>query len=360
MHVDGFRFDLASTLARQFHEVDKLSAFFDLIHQDPVVSQVKLIAEPWDVGEGGYQVGNFPARWSEWNGRYRDAVRDFWRGEPGTVGELASRLTGSSDLYQADARRPVASVNFVTAHDGFTLRDLVSYSEKHNEDNGEGNADGENHNRSWNCGAEGETSDESVLACRAVQQRNVLMTVLLSQGVPMLLGGDELGRTQRGNNNAYCQDNEVSWFDWDHVDEPLVDFTARLIALRVEHPTFRRRRFFQGRPIRGTVDLGWCKPDGTEMTDEDWDAGHARSLGLFFNGESMAERDERGHPVVDDSFLWLLNAHDEAIEWTLPAAWARQWRVVIDTADADAAGQGAAKVVTVAARSCLLLSDAPP
>src|SRR5688572_28687872 len=232
MHVDGFRFDLASTLARQFHEVDRLSAFFDLIHQDPVLSQVKLIAEPWDVGEGGYQVGNFPPKWSEWNGKYRDAVRDFWRGEPGTVGELASRLTGSSDLYQGDGRRPVASINFVTAHDGFTLRDLVSYDEKHNEANGEGNADGESHNRSWNCGVEGEADEPTVLSCRAAQQRNLLTTLLLSQGVPMLLHGDELGRTQRGNNNAYCQDNELSWHDWEDVDEDLLDFTTRLIELR--------------------------------------------------------------------------------------------------------------------------------
>src|SRR5690606_32943404 len=240
-----------STLARQFHEVDRLSAFFDLIQQDPVVSQVKLIAEPWDVGEGGYQVGNFPAQWSEWNGKYRDTVRDFWRGEPGTVGEFASRLTGSSDLYQADARRPVASINFVTAHDGFTLRDLVSYNEKHNEANGEGNADGESHNRSWNCGAEGNTDDPDVLACRAAQQRNFPTTLLLSQGVPMLLGGDELGRSQGGNNNAYCQDNEISWYDWGAVDEELLAFTRRLVELRRAHPVFRRRRWFQGRPIRG-------------------------------------------------------------------------------------------------------------
>ena len=259
MHVDGFRFDLAASLARQFHEVDRLSAFFDLIQQDPVVSQVKLIAEPWDIGEGGYQVGNFPALWSEWNGRYRDTVRDFWRGEPATLGEFASRLTGSSDLYQADARHPGASVNFVTAHDGFTLRDLVSYNDKHNEANGEDNADGESHNRSWNCGAEGDTDDAAVLALRHRQQRNFLATLLLSQGVTMLLAGDEFGRTQGGNNNAYCQDNEISWFDWEHTDEALADFTRRLIALRREHPVLRRRRWFQGLPIRGSVDLGWCQ-----------------------------------------------------------------------------------------------------
>jgi glycogen operon protein len=286
-------------------------------------------------------------------------VRDFWRGEPGTVGELASRLTGSSDLYQDDARRPVASVNFVTAHDGFTLRDLVSYNDKHNEANGEGNADGESHNRSWNCGAEGDTDDPAVLACRAAQQRNLLTTLLLSQGVPMLLGGDELGRTQRGNNNGYCQDNELSWFDWENVDTELLDFTTRLIELRRHHPTFRRRRFFQGRPIRGTVDLGWCKPDGTEMTDDDWNDGHARSLGLFINGASMAEVDDRGRPVTDDSFLLLLNAHHEPIDWTLPRQWARDWRVVIATADATRVDDAAGKRITVDARSVIVLTDAP-
>jgi glycogen operon protein len=357
MHVDGFRFDLASTLARQFHEVDRLSAFFDLIHQDPVLSQVKLIAEPWDVGEGGYQVGNFPPKWSEWNGKYRDAVRDFWRGEPGTVGELASRLTGSSDLYQGDGRRPVASINFVTAHDGFTLRDLVSYNDKHNEANGEGNADGESHNRSWNCGVEGDTDDPQVLACRAAQQRNLLTTLLLSQGVPMLLAGDELGRSQAGNNNGYCQDNEMSWQGWDEVDEDLFEFTKRLIELRRTHPTFRRRRFFHGRPIRDSIDLGWCKPDGTEMTDEDWEDGHARSLGLFINGESIADVDQRGQPVVDDSFLLLLNAHDEAIAWTLPTQWARPWEVVLASAEPRLEGTSPGGVLEVPARSVLVLSD---
>jgi isoamylase len=355
MHVDGFRFDLASTLARQFHEVDRLSAFFDLIHQDPIVSQVKLIAEPWDVGEGGYQVGNFPAQWSEWNGKYRDSVRDFWRGEPGTVGELASRLTGSSDLYQADARRPVASVNFVTAHDGFTLRDLVSYEEKHNEANGEGNADGESTNRSWNCGVEGGTDDPAVLACRSSQQRNLLTTLLLSQGVPMLLAGDELGRTQGGNNNAYCQDNEISWVDWEHIDDDLLAFTQRLIALRHDHPTSRRRRYFQGRPIRGTVDLGWCKPDGTEMTDEDWEVGHARSVGLFINGESITHKDPRGQAVVDDSFLLLLSAHDEPIEWTLPGQWGHSWRVVLDTAGTHAPDLEPGPALTLSPRSTIVL-----
>jgi len=358
MHVDGFRFDLASTLARQFHEVDRLSAFFDLIQQDPVVSQVKLIAEPWDVGEGGYQVGNFPAQWSEWNGKYRDTVRDFWRGEPGTVGEFASRLTGSSDLYQADARRPVASVNFVTAHDGFTLRDLVSYNEKHNEANGEGNADGESHNRSWNCGAEGDTNDLQVLRCRDAQQRNLLTTLLLSQGVPMLVAGDELGRTQGGNNNAYCQDNEVSWHDWDDVDEDLLEFTKRLIELRHEHPTFRRRRYFQGRPIRGTLDLGWCTPDGHEMTDDDWNTSHARAVGMFLNGNSITEVDPRGQHIVDDSFLILFNAHHETIEWTLPTQWGGPWRVVLDTTATHEEAVPVGGRLAVAARSVTVLTDA--
>jgi isoamylase len=358
MHVDGFRFDLASTLARQFHEVDRLSAFFDLIQQDPVVSQVKLIAEPWDVGEGGYQVGNFPPVWSEWNGKYRDTVRDFWRGEPATVAEMASRLTGSSDLYQDDSRRPVASVNFITAHDGFTLRDLVSYNEKHNDANGEGGADGDSHNRSWNCGAEGETDDPDVRALRAHQQRNFLTTLLLSQGVPMLLGGDEQGRTQGGNNNAYCQDNEISWYDWDDVDQGLLDFTRRLIALRRDHPVFRRRRWFQGRPIRGTVDIGWCRPDGAEMDDEDWGNGHARSLGVFLNGRAIPSKDTRGRPVVDDSFLLLLNAHHEPIVWTLPKGWADSWQLVLCTADDEVAEtvHAGGDRIDVPARSVVLLT----
>jgi isoamylase len=278
MHVDGFRFDLAAALARQFHEVDRLSVFFDLIQQDPVVSQVKLIAEPWDLGQGGYQVGNFPALWSEWNGRYRDTVRDYWRGEPATLGEFASRLTGSSDLYQGDARHPKASVNFVTAHDGFTLRDLVSYNDRHNQANGEDGTDGEKDNRSWNCGAEGDTNDDAVAVLRRRQQRNFLATLLLSQGATMLLGGDETGRTQGGNNNAYCQDNEISWHDWEHADQDLLDFTRLLIALRREHPVLRRRRYLQGHLIHGCAEIGWCKPDGAEMSDEDWDAGFARSV----------------------------------------------------------------------------------
>jgi isoamylase len=360
MHVDGFRFDLAATLAREFHEVDRLSTFFDLIQQDPVVSRVKLIAEPWDIGEGGYAVGNFPALWSEWNGRYRDMVRDFWRGEPSTVGELASRLTGSSDLYQADTRRPVASINFVTAHDGFTLRDLVSYNEKHNEANGEGNADGDSHNRSWNCGAEGDTDDRSVLACRAKQQRNLLTTLFLSQGVPMLLGGDELGRTQEGNNNAYCQDNEVSWVNWSEIDQPLLDFTRWIIAFRRDHPMFRRRRWFQGRPIRGTVDIGWFKPDGKAMTDKDWDAWHARSLGVFLNGNAIQQRDERGRSISDDSFLLLFNAHHEPVDWIIPRQFTKAWALILDTATLrpEPEPRPVARRVTTQERSIVLL-EAP-
>jgi isoamylase len=357
MHVDGFRFDLAASLARQFHEVDRLSAFFDLIQQDPIVSQVKLIAEPWDIGEGGYQVGNFPALWSEWNGRYRDTVRDFWRGGSATLGEFASRLTGSSDLYQADLRHPGASVNFVTAHDGFTGRDLVSYNEKHNEANGEGGADGEPYNRSWNCGAEGDTEDPEVLALRRRQQRNFLATLMLSQGVTMLLGGDESGRTQHGNNNAYCQDNEVSWYDWDRVDGDLLEFTRRLIALRREHPVLRRRRWFQGRSIRGSVDLGWYRPDGAEMSDDDWDAGSAASVGIFLNGEAITDRDRRGQRITDDSFLLLFNAHAEPVDWTLPKQWGQWWEVIIETADAGRDGQTleCSATIPVAGRSVVVL-----
>ncbi|HEX7035360.1 MAG TPA: glycogen debranching protein GlgX [Pseudomonadales bacterium] len=334
MHVDGFRFDLAATLARQFHEVDRLSAFFDLVQQDPVLSQVKLIAEPWDIGEGGYQVGNFPPYWSEWNGRYRDVVRDFWRGEDAALGEFASRLCGSSDLYQDDTRRPHASINFITAHDGFTLADLVSYNEKHNDANGEENRDGESHNRSWNCGVEGPTEDPDVLALRARQQRNFLTSLLLSQGVPMLLHGDELGRTQQGNNNAYCQDNELSWVDWD-LDEArneLFEFTADLIELRKHHPTFRRRRWFQGRTIRGTAEIAWLRPDGDEMSDADWQSGFVKAVGCYLNGDAIRTTDERGRVVRDDDFLLLFNASPESLEWQIPTTLGENLELVVDTA----------------------------
>ncbi|HZZ48229.1 MAG TPA: glycogen debranching protein GlgX, partial [Pseudonocardia sp.] len=346
MHVDGFRFDLAATLARQFHEVDRLSAFFELVNQDPVVSQVKLIAEPWDVGEGGYQVGGFPPLWTEWNGRYRDTVRDFWRGEPASLAEFASRFTGSSDLYESDNRRPIASINFITAHDGFTLDDLVSYNEKHNEANGEGGADGDSHNRSWNGGAEGPTDDVEVRALRERQKRNFLTTLLLSQGVPMIAHGDELGRTQGGNNNVYCQDNELSWVDWTRArdaadNESLTAFTARLTALRAAHPIFRRQRFFQGRSIRGSGidDIAWLRPDGDEMTDEDWNTGYARTVAVFLNGEGIPDRDDLGERVVDDSFLLLINAHHEEVAFSLPRSdYGRRWETVIDTADPELTG----------------------
>jgi isoamylase len=334
MHVDGFRFDLAPTLAR--YDVDRLSAFFDIIHQDPTLSAVKLIAEPWDIGEGGYQVGNFPVRWCEWNGKYRDTVRDYWRGEGGMLSEFASRFTGSSDLYEDDGRGPYASINFITAHDGFTLRDLVSYNEKHNEANGEANNDGESHNRSWNCGAEGPTDDAEINALRRRQQRNFLATLFLSQGIPMLLGGDEIGRTQGGNNNAYCQDNEVSWFDWQHVDEDLLDFTRRLIHIQAGHPVFQRRRWFKGRPVHGAgvADIAWLRPDGQEMSEQDWQEGHAKSFAVFLNGEALLEVDEEARPVRDDSFLLLFNAHHEAVCFTWPPeAFGTGWRILLNTAD---------------------------
>jgi glycogen operon protein len=339
MHVDGFRFDLAATLARGLYDVDRLSSFFDLVQQDPVVSQVKLIAEPWDVGPGGYQVGNFPPQWTEWNGKYRDTVRDFWRGEPATIGEFAARITGSADLYETSARRPVASINFVTAHDGFTLRDLVSYNEKHNENNKDGNNDGESHNRSWNCGVEGETDDARILALRAQQQRNFIATMFISQGVPMICHGDEIGRTQNGNNNGYCQDNQITWVDWDKVDVDLLAFTRQLTALRREHPVFRRRRFFDGRPVRrrgrtGLPDIQWFQPDGTEMTEEDWGSGFGRSVAMFLNGQGIPDRDTRGQRVIDDSFYLAFSAHDEAIDFTLPAdEYGAAWEIVIDTVD---------------------------
>jgi len=338
MHVDGFRFDLAATLARQFFEVDRLSAFFDLIQQDPVISRVKLIAEPWDVGQGGYQVGNFPQLWSEWNGHYRDSIRDYWREQNAHLGELAERLTGSSDLYEATGRRPSASINFVTAHDGFTLRDMVSYNDKHNSANGEGNRDGTDDNRSWNCGVEGPTEDPEINELRARQQRNFLATLFLSQGVPMLLGGDELGRTQHGNNNAYCQDNEISWYDWARADTELHEFTRLLIALRRKHPVFSRRRFFQGRPVRGRgreglKDITWFRPDGEEMGDADWGTGYARSLGVFLNGQAIPDVNRHGLPIRDDSFYLLFNAWDQPIDFNIPAEMAgRAWDVILDSA----------------------------
>ncbi|MGW5053011.1 glycogen debranching protein GlgX [Actinokineospora sp. NPDC004072] len=341
MRVDGFRFDLAATLAREFYDVDRLSAFFDIIQQDPVISQVKLIAEPWDVGPGGYQVGNFPPLWTEWNGQYRDTVRDFWRGEPATLGEFASRITGSSDLYQDDGRRPFASINFVTAHDGFTLNDLVSYNDKHNEANGEGNRDGHSDNRSWNCGAEGPTDDEKINDLRARQRRNLIATMALSQGVPMLLHGDEIGRTQDGNNNAYCQDNEISWVDWSLAEEnaDLLEFTSGVIALRHAHPVFRRRRFFAGRPIRRgdeLRDIAWFTPSGQEMTDEDWESGFGRCIVTFLNGDGIPDVDQRGERVTDDSFLLCFNAHHEDIEATVPdGEYGAEWEVVVDTATGE-------------------------
>jgi glycogen operon protein len=338
MHVDGFRFDLAAALARGLHEVDRLGAFFDLIQQDPVVSRVKLIAEPWDVGEGGYQVGNFPPLWSEWNGKYRDWVRDYWRGEPGLLPELGARLTGSSDLYAANGRFPHASINFVTAHDGFTLRDLVSYDHKHNEINGEDNRDGESHNRSWNCGAEGPSKDPAINALRARQQRNFLATLFVSQGVPMLVAGDELGRTQGGNNNAYCQDNAVSWLDWGSADRELLAFARGLGELRRAHPVFRRRGWFQGRPIRPTrggvalPDIGWFSRDGEEMTDEHWDEGSTRSVQIFLNGQGISAPDDRGEPVTDASFLIVFHADAEDATMVLPPdRWGMAWRRVFDT-----------------------------
>ncbi|MDI2034507.1 glycogen debranching protein GlgX [Paenarthrobacter nitroguajacolicus] len=342
MHVDGFRFDLASTLAREFYDVDKLSTFFELIQQDPVVSQVKLIAEPWDVGPGGYQVGNFPPQWTEWNGQYRDTVRDFWRGEPSTLGEFASRLTGSADLYEHSGRRPFASINFVTAHDGFTLTDLVSYNEKHNEANGEDNNDGESHNRSWNCGAEGPTDDPTVLGLRARQQRNFIASLFLSQGVPMLLHGDELGRTQNGNNNGYCQDSELTWINWDNVDQPLIEFTAAVSALRAKHPSLRRSRFFDGRPVlRGEgerlPDIVWLDADASTMSPSDWDEALGRSVGVFLNGDGIHGRDNQGRRITDVNFLLYFNADQEDVDFRIPSdEYAPAWDVMIDTA-----GEGA-------------------
>ncbi|MFH8344101.1 glycogen debranching protein GlgX [Streptomyces sp. NPDC018045] len=409
MRVDGFRFDLAATLARQFHEVDRLSSFFDLVQQDPVVSQVKLIAEPWDVGEGGYQVGNFPPLWTEWNGKFRDTVRDLWRGEPRTLAEFGSRLTGSSDLYQGDGRRPLASVNFVTCHDGFTLRDLVSYDNKHNEANGEDNQDGESFNRSWNCGAEGPTDDPAVRELRARQMRNFIATLLLSQGVPMLSHGDEFGRTQHGNNNAYCQDNELAWVHWPGTGEgggsgaetgdgggagagpgaeegpeaaagreadreqaavreegrEMLAFVRQMVWLRRDHPVFRRRRFFHGRPMEGThdelSDIAWFTAEGEEMRQRDWQAAHAKSLTVFLNGSAITEPGSRGERITDDSFLLMFNAHAGDREFTVPVDHGRQWQAVVDTAHPEAVADGgglkaqAGDRLTLPGRSLLVL-----
>src|ERR1700739_848596 len=364
MHVDGFRFDLASTLAREFYDVDRLSAFFDLVQQDPIVSQVKLIAEPGDIGEGGYQVGNFPGLWTEWNGKYRDTVRDYWRGEPAILGEFASRLTGSSDLYEATGRRPGASVNFVTAHDGFTLHDLVSYNEKHNEANGEDNRDGESHNRSWNCGAEGPTDDPEINKLRSRQMRNFLVTLMVSQGTPMIAHGDEMGRTQQGNNNVYCQDSDLSWVDWSlaqRTAEPL-PLTKKAPTLRKRQSVFRRRRFFEGTPIRSGAqvrDIAWLTPAGQEMTPEDWDSGFGKSIAVFLNGQAIPEPDARGFRVVDDSFLLCFNGHDEDLDFVVPEGiYGRQWEACIDTADAEGSSDLVARAgdkITFVARSVIVL-----
>ncbi len=367
MHVDGFRFDLAATLARGLHDVDRLSAFFDLIQQDPVISQVKLIAEPWDIGGGGYQVGNFPPQWSEWNGKFRDTVRDYWRGEEETLAEFANRFAGSSDLYANTGRRPYASLNFVTAHDGFTLHDLVSYNKKHNEANLEKNRDGEDHNRGWNCGVEGPTDDPAINALRQRQKRNLFVSLLLSQGIPMINGGDEIGRTQNGNNNAYCQDNDLTYFHWDQADEDLLTFVRNLIRLRREHPAFRRWKWFRGESVWGTGidDIGWFKPEGTGMSQDDWNVGHFRSLLVMINGQEIAGLDRRGNRVIDDDFCVLFNAHDEPVIFRLPGVAGKlgqEWSVVIDTTQTFT--KEAEEVyrygepIPVAARSVLVLCHA--
>jgi isoamylase len=366
MHVDGFRFDLASALARELHAVDRLGAFFDIIRQDPVLNEVKLIAEPWDLGEGGYQVGNFPIGWAEWNDKYRDTMRAYWKGDGGLIGEFARRLTGSSDLYGRSGRRPHASINFITAHDGFTLHDLVSYNEKHNEANREDNRDGHNNNLSWNCGVEGPTDDPAINALRARQRRNLLATLLLSQGVPMLTAGDEIARTQQGNNNAYCQDNEISWVNWTLDDEKrkLLEFADCLIALRHAHPVFRRRDFFQGRPLRGSEikDIMWLQEDATELTDEEWDRHHARCLGVYFAGEGITETDARGQRIADRSFLVLFNAHHDEIKFRLPRLDGGRLIVVFDTAVEDGLAAGATfeggSAYPLAGRSLALLRHA--
>jgi glycogen operon protein len=369
MHVDGFRFDLAATLARELHDVDRLSAFFDIIHQDPVISQVKLIAEPWDVGEGGYQVGNFPALWAEWNGRYRDTVRRYWKSDEGQLSDLGYRLTGSSDLYERNGRRPSASINFVTAHDGFTLNDLVSYNEKHNEANGENNQDGANDNHSWNMGAEGPTGDSNIVEARERQKRNFMATLLLSQGVPMILMGDEVGRTQHGNNNAYAQDNEITWFNWnlDERQTALLNFTRKLIGIRSSHPNLRRRNFYQDRNIRGSDvgDIVWYRPDGSEMTDEEWGLGWVRCLGVMLNGTTIGDVDESGVPVADDTMLMMLNCHHEPIGFKLPEGPSkRPWEILVDTNEPDLAPGSRqcqpGQIIEIVPLSLVLASEANP
>ncbi|PUZ25907.1 glycogen debranching enzyme GlgX [Chitinophaga parva] len=364
MHVDGFRFDLAATLARELHEVHRLSAFFDIIHQDPMISQVKLIAEPWDIGEGGYQVGKFPPGWAEWNGLYRDCIRDYWRGEDRTLPEFAQRFTGSADLYKDDYRTPGASINFITAHDGFTLLDLVSYNDKHNDANKDNNTDGESHNRSWNCGAEGPTDDAGINALRKKQQRNFLATLFLSQGVPMIVAGDECGRTQQGNNNAYCQDNEISWINWTRADVELLSFTRHLIQLRINHPAFHRRRWFQGQPIRARAaeDIAWFTPEGQEMGQEQWDAAFAKSVGIFLNGHGLHAVGPHGEQMIDDSFYIIFNAHHDALDFMLPEPkYGKQWCVMLDTDKATLPEKDSSPVcksgetIPVAGRSIVLL-----
>jgi len=343
MHIDGFRFDLASTLARELHAVDRLGSFFDIIHQDPVISQVKLIAEPWDIGEGGYQVGKFPPGWAEWNGKYRDCVRDYWRGADSMLAEFALRFTGSPDLYFNEYRHPFASINFVTAHDGFTLNDLVSYNEKHNQVNGEDNHDGEDHNRSWNCGAEGETNDPEIIKLRNRQKRNFLATLFLSQGVPMLVAGDELGRTQHGNNNAYCQDNEISWINWEKKDNGLLEFTSKLIHFYRDHAVFSRSRWFKGRPIKGigVEDIAWFLPDGSEMTEENWTNDFAKSLAVYLNGRTLRSVGPHGEMILDDNFYLIFNAYGGPLQYRLPVErYGPNWVKVIDTAESFISEEG--------------------
>jgi glycogen operon protein len=366
MHVDGFRFDLAATLARESHDFDRFGAFLDIIQQDPVLSQVKLIAEPWDVGEGGYQVGNFPGGWTEWNAKYRDAVRAYWKGEGGLIGDLGFRLTGSSDLYAHNGRKPYASINFVTSHDGFTLQDLVSYEKKRNEANGEKNQDGESNNLSWNCGEEGPSNDPDILALRARQKRNLLATLFLSQGVPMLVAGDELGRSQSGNNNAYSQDNEISWLDWElsPEDQGFLSFVCRIIALRQQHPIFRRRSFFPEHRLRyGERNILWFNPDGLEMSGHEWNQGFARCLGMYLAGDGIDDVSEQGVVATDDDFLLLINAHHEAIPFQIPGFRGRlRWQVALDTDDPDRVGANkryaAGSVFSLHGRSLVLLQQA--